>query len=73
MNVHDGGEGTIIMSSSDAPSKVVDWYVAKLPNAEVVTIPIAGGAVITKDQTSVTIAPGSPATMIIVAIEKKRK
>jgi len=73
MNIHGDGEGTIILSTSDPSSKVVDWYVAKLPNADVVTIPFVGGAVITKGQTTVTITPGSPATMIVLATEKKGK
>jgi len=72
LNVHDEGEGTIIMSTSDATSRVVDWYIARLPDAKVVSIPFAGGAVITKGQTTVTVTPGSPATMIVLAVEKKR-
>jgi len=72
-NVHGKGEGTIIMSTSDPSSKVVDWYVAKLPDADVVSIPFAGGAVITKGQTTVTITPSSPATMIVLAVEKKAR
>src|SRR5262245_21325520 len=72
VNVHSEGEGTIIMSTSDPSSKVVDWYVARLPDAKVVSIPFTGGAVITKGKTAVTITPGSPATMIVLAVEKKR-
>jgi hypothetical protein len=63
----------MMLSTPDPPSKVMDWYVAKLPNAEVVGIPFVGGGVITKGRVSVAITPGSPATMIILAMDKKGK
>src|SRR5215471_3637898 len=72
VNVHRGQEGTMILSTPDSSSKVMDWYVAKLPNAEVVSIPFAGGGVITKGEVSVTIKPGSQTT-IVLAVDKKGK
>lgn len=70
VNVHSHKEGTIILSTADSPSKVMDWYESKLPDADVVSIPFVGGGVITKGQVSVTITPGSPTT-IILAMDKK--
>ena len=72
VNVHSGQEGTMILSTPDSSSKVMDWYVAKLPNADVVSIPFVGGGVITKGGVSVTITPGSPTT-IVLAVDKKGK
>jgi hypothetical protein len=73
VNVHHEGEGTVILSTPDPSSKVVDWYVSKLPGAKVVGIPFVGGGVITKDQVSVTVTPGGGSTTIVVAIGKKHK
>jgi hypothetical protein len=72
VNVHSEGEGTMILSTSDPSSKVVDWYVSKLPGAEVVSIPFVGGGVITKGQVSVTVTPGS-STTIVLAIGKRHR
>jgi hypothetical protein len=72
VNVHSQNEGTIILSTADSSSKVMGWYESKLPGADVVSIPFAGGGVISKGQVSVTITPGSPTT-IILAMDKKGK
>jgi hypothetical protein len=68
----DHGDGVISLSTQDPTDKVVDWYVARLPHAERVSVPFVGGAVITNDQATVIITPGSP-TNIMLTKGKKGK
>jgi len=72
VKVHSNGEGTMILSTPDLSGKVMDWYIAKLPNADVVNIPFVGGGVISKGRISVTITPGSPTTIVLSNENKHR-
>jgi hypothetical protein len=66
MNVEGEDGAKVIKLTTSAPAdKVADWYAAKLPHSNRVSVPFLGITTISKDGLAVVIKPGNP-TMIML-------
>jgi hypothetical protein len=66
MNVEgENGAKVIKLTTSDPADKVADWYAAKLPHSNRVSVPFVGITTISKNGLAVIIRPGNPTNIML--------
>jgi hypothetical protein len=61
----EDGAKVIKMTTSEPADKVADWYAARIPHANRVSVPFVGITTISKDGLAVIIKPGNPTSIML--------
>lgn len=61
----EDGAKVIKLTTSEPADKVADWYAARIPHSNRVSVPFIGITTISKDGLAVIIKPGNPTTIML--------